>query len=67
MYMTVTISHLGQDMIVSVLVTCQYFQCQGCIQKDQVQTAHVHAHNTARSMMDMKRDKYRDQIVSMSV
>ena len=41
------------------------FMCQGCIQKVQVQTTHVH--NTARSMMDMKRDGYRDQIASMSV
>ena len=39
--------------------------CQGYIQKDQVKTTHVH--NTAWSMMDVKRDGYRDQIVSMSV
>ena len=40
--------------------------CQGCTHNDQVHTTHVH--NTAKSMMDMKRDGYRDDnIVSMSV
>ena len=43
------------------------FLYQDCTQKDQVPDTHVHVHNTARSVMDMKRDGYKDQNVSTNV
>ena len=41
--------------------------CQDCIQNNYVLTTYMYVHNTARFMVDMNRDGYRDQIVSMSV
>ena len=33
--------------------------CQGCVHRDEVHTTHVH--NPAASIMEMKRDRYRDE------
>ena len=57
-----TSSHLDQGIIVSLLLFCVKFESKRIKFK-----LYTHVHNTARTMIDVNRDGYRDQIVSMSV